>query len=152
MRELEISNRLKPAFVDDEDYERCSYLTWFDTGTIKRKHTAIRCWLDKKNVNLGDFILSAYKKKPNGYDVHHIDKDPLNNQKYNLCYVSTSLHRLLDGAKYPYFYKGKWVAEIKNNQKITYLGRYANIEHAQTIIDRARIQIILDRIFAGEIL
>jgi hypothetical protein len=137
MKELKIGNYILPALVDDEDYERVSKYCWTKSG---RSDT---CSITRyTNVN-GHISLAAeilgYTKKL----IDHKDRNPLNNQKYNLRIATSSqnkinqLKRKGTYSKYKgvYFRKTNktrpWIACIRIKGVLKHLGQYnAELEAA----------------------
>lgn len=82
-------NKGMVTLVDDEDYEKLSKHRWSASYQGKGKHRKVvsvhtNIW-DKRRrkwrtVNLQNLIVTA----PDGKTPDHIDRNPLNNQKYNL--------------------------------------------------------------------
>jgi hypothetical protein len=80
------------AIIDDDDFNRVSGLSWFakiggNKGEPYAAHT-IRQGKRFKTIRLHRFLMNC----PEGLEVHHLDKDPMNNQKSNLLIVSKGEH------------------------------------------------------------
>lgn len=97
MKIIELS-KTQVTMVDDEDLEFLSSFTWHAAKTKKGSHYA-RTIISEKHLDLigplgriGDYF--KYRQYialhqllfaiPKGYTIDHIDRDPSNNQKYNL--------------------------------------------------------------------
>jgi hypothetical protein len=125
---LEIQNWEQLAVVDDEDFERLSQFKWYRCGTADRFTIRRLPWIDgrTKSISLASEVMNNIGKL---YD--HKDRNPLNNQKFNLReatysqnaanvekFGGTSKHKGVD-----YFKKyGKYRARISYNNRVYHLG------------------------------
>lgn len=91
MKEMELTRGFR-AQVDDEDYE---YLTQnFGKFQYVPNHNSgyaavtVRMCDVKKLIKMHHLIITRYEPIPIGYEVDHIDHNPLNNQRDNLRVVT----------------------------------------------------------------
>ena len=133
----------KFALVDDEDYERVNQYKWHASRAPHTYYASrkIRLSLGQKRIGrmqrMHHFIIGH---PPIGFETDHIDGKGLNNQKYNLRFVT---HRQnLQNWHHPRasIYPGvsldknsskkKWVTQIMVNNNKIYLGRFFSEEEA----------------------
>ena len=132
----------KFAIVDDEDYQEMSKHQWI----LSNKGYAIRkkSWDgQRKTVGLHRELVQA----PDGFEIDHINGDPLDNRKQNLrvctrqdnCYNSGKRKDNTSGYKGVSWHvrEKKWRAQIKQNKKRFYLGYYSVKEEAARAYDEA---------------
>jgi hypothetical protein len=74
MKELPLNNGRGFALIDDEDFERVKSYTWYNSNG---RVVTVNSW---GTFKLHHIILTL----PSSVEVDHIDRNPLNNQKYNL--------------------------------------------------------------------
>lgn len=96
----------KFALVDDDDYDRVAKHRWFFDIRVKRRkdgsmpeycHFRIRARVGKgSNVSLHRFVLNEYNPE---VDIDHINENPLDNQKSNLCRMDHVTHAKKSAAK-----------------------------------------------------
>lgn len=80
MRELKLSNSSRKALINDEDYKKCWYHTWF-IATSSTGSKSVRSRIDGRNsVLLARYILNDFISE----NIDHKDGDFLNNQRENL--------------------------------------------------------------------
>lgn len=125
MKELNLSNSNLKAFVDDEDYERCSNYKWFLKLAYNNKPGRI-VWTKRRKVSLSRFVLKLKLCEFN--EIDHKDRNIFNNQKSNLRLCSrsennTNKTKRIDnssGYKGVSFHKasGKYRMSIKKDNKI----------------------------------
>lgn len=93
MKKVKISSRLhdKYALVDDEDFDTVSKYKWFISpqGYVWASDYSDG-WRNKKTILLHRLILPV----PPGYTVDHKDRNPLNNQRFNLRQASYSQNNM----------------------------------------------------------
>lgn len=70
----------KEALVDDEDYEFLMQWSWYYTGGYARR-TETQA---NRRVSVFMHNVVAHRADIQGPEVDHRDRDPLNNQRYNL--------------------------------------------------------------------
>lgn len=113
----------KVAFVDDEDYAYLNQYKWYTQKTQGKFYARRRTGKDK--VYMHQELLSVSL-------VDHIDRDGLNNQRYNLRESNSkgnARNRGLSksntsGFKGVVWYKGKWEARIRVDGKTLRLGSF----------------------------
>src|SRR5689334_8621212 len=99
MKCINASNSSGNVFIDDQDYQRVSTHRWW-VVSIKTKRAvktqlSVQSEINGKTVKLHRFILNA----PKGFDVDHIDGNPLNNVRSNLRICSRQ-ENLRNSSKY----------------------------------------------------
>ncbi|MDD4095304.1 MAG: AP2 domain-containing protein [Oscillospiraceae bacterium] len=118
------------ATIDAKDYEELAKFNWYysNSGYAVRK---IR--VEGKQVIL--HMHHVIKKRLDGHETDHINGNRLDNRKENLRYVThaqNQFNRSIAGGSKSSAYKGvywhkpsrKWMARIKHNGKLVYLGSY----------------------------
>lgn len=127
MKKIELVNGGE-ALVDDDDYEVLSRYTW----GITKDGYAIRFddfYFGKKRPIYMHHLIHISK---NDMEIDHIDTNKLNNQKSNLRTVTksqnaqnrTKKENLTSKYIGVHLADGKWVAQIKKNGRVYYLGTY----------------------------
>lgn len=123
------------AIVDNDDYPGLSQYKWYNN-----KGYAIRITSRKD----GHKVIKMHREIMGALDttipIDHIDRNKLNNQKSNLrlCTASqnainTGLNRNnTSGTKGVYWHRNrqKWQVFVKRNNKVIYIGLYADKQHA----------------------
>ncbi len=129
----------KTILLDDEDLERVLALEqeWGNEWYVRSDDNHVQLTLRMGHkTELARFILNY-----NGVlDVDHIDRNGLNNQKYNLRPVTRSINARNSGRslhdvpqlKGVYWNNNseKWVARVYVNKKPVHLGRFKTVEEA----------------------
>lgn len=123
------------AQIDDEDYEKVSKYKWTYCSAGYAFYSEHSSAPNRLVLMLHRYIIDA----PNGFEVDHIDRNGLNNQKSNLR-LATRAQNLANrgklGKNKSSKYKGvcrhknKWQASIKTSGEQIYLGRYETEEAA----------------------
>ena len=128
------------AQVDDEDFEYLSCFNWFvDKG--KYTYYAARRISSPRKIKY--YMHRVIMKTPNNLQVDHIDRNGLNNQKYNLRNCNNSQNNMnkmtysSTGLKGVYHHQGNYMAQITVNKKKIYLGYYKDINDAIKARDSA---------------
>lgn len=126
MRELKLSSGAF-AKIDDEDYEKIVNVgAWHENNMGYAYHSTSKGGKRKK-IYMHRFLMRAEL----GYDVDHINHDPLDNRKINLrvCSHQENMKNRMDKAKGYYFAKreNKWIVYV--NKK--YGGRYSSEKEAK---------------------
>lgn len=131
----------KDILVDDEDYEKVKDRVWSHAGNnlYSKRFTP--------NLPITVFTFAA---PPEGYVVDHIDRDPHNNQRYNLRFATRSQNAMNQGIRSTNTsgYKGvrfhrttkKWRASIMVNYKAISLGLYHTPEEAALVWNKAALK------------
>lgn len=129
----------KVALVSDEDHYRVSKLSWSDRGGgYVRARFKKKAGGDGRIVYLHRFILYA----PAGFDVDHIDRNPLNNTRENLRIVTRSRNLMRGSVTLD---RGKWRARMRVDGKQVSLGLYGSEAGAQQAVETA-----LKKVWNGE--
>ena len=128
------------AVVDASDAERVSQHSWYlcDTGCAKAR-IAGRC------IRMHHFLLGA---PPPGYEIDHINRDPLDNRRENLRHATSSQQKRnrscgsrVKASRYkgvfPSAAKGRWFARIKVAESMMYLGSFGDDAEAARAYDKA---------------
>lgn len=122
------------ALIDEEDAGRVLVSKWtvFKTGKLVYAYRK----QEGKSLLLHRFLLGAQP----GDIVDHIDGNGLNNVRDNLRLVTAQQNNFNQGkgagrsSQYKGVYwdadRGRWVAQIKHNQRVFYLGSYPCEEDA----------------------
>lgn len=144
MKEIPLTQG-KFALVDDEDYEWLMQWSWCisSAGYAKRG-----CRIEGKRITVS--MHCAIMRAPDGMEVDHADRNPLNNQKSNLRIAT----RAQNGMNRPKVkrngaatsqYKGVWYDKRRNcwyamitiNRKAIYLGTFQDEIDAAKAYDNA---------------
>lgn len=124
-------------FVDDEDYERVSQLTWFKyySSKIGKNSKIISAEIKSKKVQLAPFILKGSFQKIKGSDFTRKNLTTKGNaQRWRKAnHDSSSKYRGVSWDKK----RSKWVASINVDGKRKYLGRYSVEEEAAKAYNKA---------------
>lgn len=141
----------KIAIIDAEDFERVSQFKWLAHTKNKGKtyyvERNVRISKNKaETVSMARFILNAQK----GQVVDHIDKNPLNNRKNNLRLATPQQNqfnrnyscnnKLKTKGVFWRSSKKKFIAQIKYNGKIIYLGSFKVLGDADDAYRKAEIK------------
>lgn len=138
------------ALVDDEDYDELSAYSW-RAAKVNRKHHSPMYYAMRGTQGVGDGVVMLHRqvlRAPLGFDVDHINGDPLDNRRVNLRLCSMSQNQANRSAMVPNKtsrYRGvcwdkksgRWQADIKVQQKSIYLGQYEREEDAAAAYNRA---------------
>lgn len=142
MKEIKLP-RGSVAIVDDEDYEELSKYSWSidQWGYVRRSVYDQSSKSGRSAVLMHRQVLGLLPD--DGSIVDHIDRDPLNNKKFNLRLVSSSqnaMNRSLSsrnksGLRGVYWSEAskKWMAVIQANRKKVHLGYFVNKEDAYAV-------------------
>jgi hypothetical protein len=96
---------------------------------------------NSKNVDLHRYMWEKYMYPiPNGYVVHHLDHNPMNNDLYNLCLMTDSDHKIYHNTTNPrsnFSFKGKkHNASTKMKMSIAHTGIKFSEKHKQNMCKR----------------
>jgi hypothetical protein len=128
MKELIIHSKGKKyiALIDEEDFDMVSKYTWW----IKQNNYIYTQTSGRKNrtsIYLHRLIMNTEK----GFEVDHINHNPLDNRKSNLRICTRSQNNMNKlGIHGIDFNKNKWRARIKVNGKEKHLGLFKTYEEA----------------------
>lgn len=125
------SNTNNEFYFDMDDYDIIKNWCWSERVDYHGYHM-VHAYIDHKIVKM--HCLLGYK------DHDHIDRNPLNNRRYNFRPATASENNMnqkmpsnntsgVIGVNWNKF-KSKWEAHISINKKPTYLGTYVNKEDA----------------------
>lgn len=93
MREIPLRGKYgngKFAIIDDEDFGRVIQHKWFLSKKRETGHQYIRTRIGKEDVRLHRFIVNAPKR----FFVDHINRDTLDNRKWNLRLCTNSENQM----------------------------------------------------------
>lgn len=140
MKTIPLSRGLE-AIIDDEDFERVGQYKWSalmpanpgKSGKTPYAHRYRKINGEWEHISLHRFIMNAIK----GVQVDHVDGNGLDNRKSNLrlcTHVQNSMNRKgwsKHGLKGVSLVKGctpprEWMASIRVNTKLVYIGLYAS--------------------------
>ena len=127
MKEIYLSNNNGIALVDDEDYEMLIQYKWHNANGRAQTHIYINNKRTTKKIH------NLLLKSPKGFEIDHIDGNPLNNQKNNLRIVThqqNMMNRKIQNSSSKF--KGvswekdskKWRAYIRCENKQYYIGLF----------------------------
>jgi hypothetical protein len=138
LKKINISTAKRPrkyTLVDDEDFEYLNQWKWYP-HIVSGKYYARRSKTkdeieDNPHESKSIYMHRVIIKCPEGYEIDHIDMNPLNNQKSNLR-VCRSYENACNKKKQSklFRYKGlaksgnRWTSKIRFKNKIYYLGLY----------------------------
>lgn len=128
MMKLLVSN--KAVYIDDDDYSIVAKYTWWFTkaGYV---YTQTGRGVNRETILLHRLVMGL--KKGDGLEVDHINRDKLDNRKFNLRLCTRSqnnMNKVSSGVRWT---KNKWQAEIKYAGRFIYLGRFSTKEAAMVV-------------------
>lgn len=141
------------VLVDDEDYDYLTRWRWKLSG--KSLHGRVMRSVRKPEGKWGGVYLHVEVAKRQeiwvpGLEIDHRDRDIFNNRRFNLRAATHQQNGLNQGIRKTNSsgYKGvswcrhsrSWVAQIRENQKVVYLGRYPTPEEAALAYNAAAIR------------
>ena len=123
------------TLVSREDFQRVSRIAWSFHGRYAHGRWKKRDGGDGKTVLMHRFILSP----PAGMVVDHIDGNGLNNTRENLQ-ITTQSRNCMRGFRGNVWMKqnGRWMARMRIDGRMTYLGMHASETEAREAIDAIR--------------
>lgn len=145
MKEIELTHGAI-TFVDDADFEELSRHKWHLCCGVNGY--AARNSYNDDGVRYTELMHRMIMKAEPKQDVDHIDGNRLNNQKNNLRACTRSQNQA-NRQHYPhsisgfwgvYKHYGGWVAAIKVNYNLIYLGLFHSPEEAAHVRDEAAIK------------
>jgi len=123
MKEIQLTQG-KVALVDDDDYEMVNSIRW--RSLERKRNSGISCYYANGYVGtINGKIKSILMHRliirniPIGYEIDHIDRNGLNNQKSNLriCTSSQNNHNRIKSPNKSSIYKGITYLTRKNRVK-----------------------------------
>lgn len=148
VKEIKLSQG-KVALVDDGDFELVSKYKWCAQKAKNENYYAKTnepCMGKQKPIMMHRIIMNANK----GDYVDHINHNGLDNRRCNLriCSQTENMRNKKLHSNNTSGYKGvywgvkekKWVAQIKNDQKVIWLGSFKNIIDAASAYNQAAIK------------
>lgn len=126
------------ALVDDDNYERLVQYNWFIAdGRAKRTEGSQRTRMHHDVIGY----------PPDGYEVDHKDRNPLNNQRENLHFVTHSFNIQNQAVNNPAGFKGvtkhgkHWKAQIKFQGVTYHIGTFNTAEEAAKARDAKAVEL-----------
>ncbi len=139
------------AIVNDEDFEKISKHKW----RLKRGYAVAT--IKEKDVRMHRLIISP----PTGYEIDHINRDRLDNQRNNLRVVphqeNIQSKKGKEGSSSQY--KGvslsrqtkKWVAQIQVDGRSIYLGSFQREQDAAKAYNLAAKQYLSEKAYLNPV-
>lgn len=151
MKTIKTSNTNEDILVDDEDYERCIKFKWWRKVSSNGKGICGKPWYNHKPTGIANFILKTKNK------VDHINRNPLNNQKSNFRFGTSSQHQANRNKQKNNttgyigvhilklkLYQDRFSAYIQKDGKVIYLGSFDTAEEAAKFRDKKAIEFFGD--------
>jgi len=150
MKEIPLTQG-KVALVDDADYDSLMAMgKWYcDSNGYAARSKKYR----KENGKLGNRTVLMHRvimQAKDGTFIDHRDTDKLNNQKSNLreCTKRQNCRNRNKSSSNSSSYKGvswnkekrKWVAQIRIDDKVTYLGQFVDLTEAAKAYNAAALE------------
>lgn len=141
MKQIKLVNRQLFALVDDEDYAMLSCFSWYLVESPKGCYAYTK--IDDRTVYMHQLVLPSDDEK---LTPDHRNGNGLDNQKSNLrlatksqqcmnrCKQSNGITSRYKGVRYS---KSGWEANIRVNNKQTYLGRFISERDAAFAYNKA---------------
>jgi hypothetical protein len=149
MKEISLTQGMV-AIVDDDDYEWLSQWKWYANRVRYTFYAARNIWKNGKNIPVRMHREILHLTPGDKNIVDHKNQNGLDNRKENLRIATPALNgcNCKMNKKNTSGYRGvrwegrckKWVAEIKVNGKLKYLGVYINSKDAAKAYDLAALK------------
>jgi len=137
MKRIKLTNSNKVALIDDSDFELVSQYNWHlhSCGT----NSYARTFSNGKKPLMHRLILGLGPNDKRQTD--HINNNGLNNRQSNLR-ICTQQQNCFNRRKVKgyYFYRDKWLASIRFNDKFIYLGIFKTEQKAKQARRKAEIK------------
>lgn len=159
MKEIKIVKSEEMVLVDDEDYERALLHDWrISSGKFSfTVSTYILVGEVRTYPSMASFIM-----KTSGILYDHIDRNPLNNQKYNLrvcTHAQNSYNTEKSIGNHTSQYKGvswktqsrRWCAQITYNKKKMHLGLFKDEREAARCYNKAAKELFKEFAFINNV-
>ena len=128
------SEKIATALIDKEDIKKVIDYKWYLCQGYVTTHL--------KNSTKKLRIHTLFLPKKDGFDVDHINQNPLDNRKQNLRYATRSQNNINSKRKGIYWYerKKRWIAQIGVNKKTIHLGSFKNEKDALRVRREAELK------------
>lgn len=137
----------KITLIDDVDFEKVSNFRWYASNHHPRSYACSSTYNPENQKSIHFYMHRIIMNAKRGEQVDHINGDGLDNRRSNLRLCSNQQNRfnMRPRPGYSSKYKGvyvekktrKWVAQIRLNDKTTYLGAFAKEIDAALTYDNA---------------
>ena len=142
MKEIPLTQN-SVTLVDDEDYAELSIFKWCNSHGYARRD--VQCGPKRKAIHIHRIVANKiFGEIPCGYEIDHIDRNPLNNQRHNLRVCTHRQNgKNLSVSKNTSGFRGvrkrhkKWAAQIACDGKLSHLGTFDTAEEAAKAYDIA---------------
>lgn len=152
MKEIKLTKG-QVALVDDEDFDYFNQWKWCFNPRIGYAIRGTTITVNGKYVSQKFYMHRLLAGAQKGQYVDHKDRNKLNNQRSNLR-ICTNGQNGANSKKQPLrngkpttskykgvcFYKNRWVAALRHNNKDIYLGRFRIEEEAANAYQHAAIK------------
>jgi len=136
----------KVALVNDEDFERLNRFKWY----AKKRWNVFYAARNSPTINGKRYTIRMHHeiigKSPKGFEVDHENGNGLNNQRYNLRFIThrqngQNLKNTKKSSQFPGIYwqkqYQKWSVQIQVNGKKKWLGRFTDEREAFKVYKQA---------------
>jgi len=123
----------KFALVNNRDYEWLCQYKWHAHKAMYTFYACRGIRIDGRRATVSMHRVVLGLKPGDGKEIHHIDKNGLNNRRSNLriCSRSENMRDCSIPDKGIYRHKGAWIARIQLRGKRKYLGSFSSSRDAQ---------------------